>query len=72
MHITEPYKGPLTCSQCGSTNIMKPINDPKVELQCMNCGHTKESQESQINDPSREFSMDQTWTKTKDDGPPSF
>lgn len=32
----------ITCSKCKSTNIVNPVNDDKVELLCLDCGHTKE------------------------------
>lgn len=40
MHITIPSP-PLRCSQCGSTNAVKPINRPSIIAQCLDCGHVK-------------------------------
>lgn len=33
----------IVCGKCGSGNVVRPVNDPKVDLQCLQCGHTKTS-----------------------------
>lgn len=38
---------PLKCSKCGSTNAIKPINDPDVAVRCGACGHTKLTPEAE-------------------------
>ena len=32
---------PVQCSECGSRNIVNPINEIRVVLRCLNCGHEK-------------------------------
>lgn len=62
----------LTCSQCGSTNAIKPINERDVAVRCGDCGHTKLTPEAEArrrgDDPFKGWSAG---TKT-DDKPPTF
>ncbi len=32
---------PLTCSKCGSTDVVKPLNQRGVIARCQKCGHMK-------------------------------
>ena len=42
MHITVTgCHGPICCSQCGSAQAVKPLNEPKVVVRCLACGHSK-------------------------------
>jgi peptide subunit release factor 1 (eRF1) len=33
------YPKILKCSKCGSTNIVRPLNEPGVICRCADCGH---------------------------------
>jgi len=39
MHIDLTHGRPLTCSKCGSTNAVNPVNDRHVQIRCVDCGH---------------------------------
>lgn len=47
MHIDMTRGRPLTCSKCGSTDAVKPLNSRDVEVRCNKCGHTKMSREAE-------------------------
>lgn len=41
IHDPESIK-PFQCSECGSRDIVNPVNNRKIDLLCQNCGHTQE------------------------------
>jgi len=40
MFIDRP-KTIFVCGLCGSTNIGRPMNNDRVDIECMDCGHRK-------------------------------
>jgi DNA-directed RNA polymerase subunit RPC12/RpoP len=47
MHYHVGSWRPLTCSQCGSTNAVRPLNQRGVAVRCGDCGHTKLTPEAE-------------------------
>ena len=71
MHTDLTHGKPLTCSQCGSTNAVKPLNSRSVAVRCLDCGHTKltrEAEQREQEERMRELGVDfnKMWSDSRD------
>lgn len=58
---------PIQCSECGSREIVNPVNNSKVDLVCQNCGHEKAAGPTLL---EREMgSGSHAWTPPKNPNP---
>jgi predicted RNA-binding Zn-ribbon protein involved in translation (DUF1610 family) len=65
----------VTCSKCGSTNAVHPVNQPGVAVRCGDCGHTKLTREAEAKAREREQrskGFDLSGWSDKDDADPTF
>lgn len=69
MHIDMTRGRLITCSKCGSTNAIKPVNRRDVEIQCGDCGHTKLTREAESRQWPDSYKA-QAWIAK--DEPPTF
>lgn len=77
MHTDLTLGKPLTCSKCGSTNAVKPVNDRDVAVRCEDCGHfalTREARQQKTEREMREQGIDPNtlYSWQSDDGPLTF
>ena len=69
MHEDMTRGRPLTCSNCGSTNALKPLNSRAIEVQCGQCGHIKLTREAEDRDGGDFVKM---WQPGPSDKAPTF
>ena len=69
MHDNQTFM-PLTCGECGSINVVNPVNDPMVSARCQKCGHEAESDFAQ--QKRRERQGPKAYVLSKRSGPPTF
>ena len=72
MHIDLTRGRPICCSKCGSTNAVRPINNRTIEIQCLDCGHSKLTREAEQRQHDLKYGRTKRERIREDDKNPTF